>query len=69
MTRPRVVRVVPPVRRPAPAPAAVAAPVPAATPTPTAAAAEPAAVPTPTDNCNPPYYFEGSKKVFKPACL
>jgi hypothetical protein len=23
----------------------------------------------PKDSCNPPYYFEGSKKIFKPACL
>ena len=21
------------------------------------------------DDCNPPYYFEGQKKVFKPACI
>jgi serine/threonine-protein kinase len=21
------------------------------------------------DDCNPPYYFQGSKKIFKPACL
>ena len=41
---------------PAPAPAPVAAPAPAA--------AEPA-----KDDCNPPYYFEGNKKIFKPNCL
>ncbi len=23
----------------------------------------------PKDDCNPPYYFEGRKKIFKPACL
>jgi serine/threonine protein kinase len=33
-------------------------------PTPVAAAPAPA-----KDDCNPPYYFEGRKKIFKPACL
>jgi len=41
---------------PAPAPAPVAAPAPAA--------AEPA-----KDDCNPPYYYEGDKKIFKPNCI
>jgi len=38
---------------PEPAPAPVAAPAP-----------EPA-----KDDCNPPYYFEGEKKIFKPSCI
>jgi serine/threonine-protein kinase len=33
-----------------------------------AAAPPPAAEPAKPD-CNPPYYYDGSKKVFKPACL
>ena len=37
---------------------------------PAAPAAVPAvAAPIPASDCNPPYYFAGSKKVFKPACL
>ncbi len=36
-------------------------------PRPAAAAARPAA--PPGDACNPPFYYEGTKKVFKPACL
>jgi serine/threonine-protein kinase len=31
--------------------------------------AKPAAAETPKSDCNPPYYFEGQKKVFKPQCL
>jgi eukaryotic-like serine/threonine-protein kinase len=31
--------------------------------------AKPAAAEKPKDDCNPPYYFEGQKKVFKPNCL
>jgi len=23
----------------------------------------------PANDCNPPYYFEGRKKIFKPACI
>ena len=34
------------------------------TPAPVAAAPAPA-----KDDCNPPYYFEGRKKIFKPACI
>jgi serine/threonine protein kinase len=42
--------------------------VPAAIPA--APAAVPAvAAPVPASDCNPPYYFSGSKKIFKPACL
>jgi serine/threonine protein kinase len=44
-----------PVREPPPPPKPAAAPVAAPTPAP--------------PDCNPPYYFEGAKKVFKPACL
>jgi len=29
----------------------------------------PAETPRPVTNCSPPYYFEGSKKIFKPTCL
>jgi serine/threonine-protein kinase len=53
-------------REAAPAPRAAPTPAPqkaAAAPTP-----PPAAEPAKPD-CNPPYYFDGSKKVFKPACL
>ena len=52
-TAPRSYRAAP---TPPPAAVAPAAPSPAA-----AAAAAP--------NCNPPFYFEGTKKVFKPGCL
>jgi hypothetical protein len=37
-------------------------------PPPAKAAAVVAPAPAQPD-CNPPYYFEGSKKVFKSACL
>ena len=54
-------------REAAPAPKAAPPPSPpqktAAAPTP-----PPAAEPAKPD-CNPPYYFDGSKKIFKPACL
>jgi len=37
---------------------------------PTLPAAVPAvAAPVPASDCNPPYYFSGTKKIFKPACL
>jgi serine/threonine-protein kinase len=54
------------IQREAPAPrAAPPAPAPQkAAVTPTPPAAEPA-----KPDCNPPYYFDGTKKVFKPACL
>ncbi len=39
---------------------------PAAAPRPAASAAP---APTPSANCDPPYYFEGTKKIFKPGCL
>jgi hypothetical protein len=42
-------------------PAHVAAPPPQSTPSPAPAAAAP--------NCDPPFYYEGTKKVFKPGCL
>ncbi|APR78733.1 serine/threonine protein kinase [Minicystis rosea] len=48
---------------PAAAARAPARAVPAA-PRPTAAAAAPAAA-----DCNPPFYFDGKKKIFKPGCL
>ncbi len=34
-----------------------------------APARAPRAVPTPARDCNPPFYFDGTKKVFKPSCL
>jgi serine/threonine-protein kinase len=55
--------------RPPASPAAKAAIVP---PQPPKTAPAPAAAETPPpakDSCNPPYYFEGTKKIFKPACL
>ncbi len=37
---------------------------------PAAPARPPASVaPAPTASCDPPYYFEGTKKIFKPGCL
>jgi hypothetical protein len=50
------------VRRHAPVRAAVRPPEPVAP----AVAPPPAPAP---DDCNPPYYFEGEKKIFKPACI
>jgi len=63
--------------RPAPRPAVVnkettLEPAPTAKPNPITQAvpeAKPATADPPKDDCNPPYYYEGSKKVFKPACL
>jgi len=62
---------VPPhVPAPAPAAAPAPAPAPAAAPAPAPAAAAPAAAPEPPkDDCDPPYYFEGQKKIFKPNCI
>jgi hypothetical protein len=37
--------------------------------TPTVPTVETPAVTPPKNDCNPPYYYEGSKKVFKPSCL
>jgi serine/threonine protein kinase len=59
---PRIVRSAP--QHPTPAP------VTKTDPTPTATAAVPAAgSATPATDCNPPYYFEGKKKIFKTNCL
>jgi serine/threonine-protein kinase len=44
-----------PAREPPPQPKAAPAPPPVAAPA--------------APDCNPPYYFDGAKKVFKPACL
>lgn len=41
-------------------------PAPAPVPKPVA---EPAAKPSGKTDCNPPFYFEGTKKIFKPGCL
>jgi serine/threonine-protein kinase len=60
---PKIVRVVRPVQRMAPPPAARPAPRPEPPPVAKVAPAPP------KDDCNPPYYFEGRKKIFKPACL
>ncbi|HEY1552807.1 MAG TPA: serine/threonine-protein kinase [Kofleriaceae bacterium] len=59
---PHIVRNVP--QRPAAAPVTKAEPTPAAT---TATPATGSAVPA--VDCNPPYYFEGKKKIFKASCL
>ena len=71
------VRAAPPIRRPVrviraarpvqqtTAPAAA----PAAAPPAPAPEAAPQPAPAPKDDCNPPYYFEGQKKVFKPNCI
>jgi serine/threonine-protein kinase len=80
--KPAVTHAAPPVRRapvrPAPRPAVAKHPIekkkepaePAPKPIQQATpAAPPAAVEKPKDDCNPPYYFEGQKKVFKPNCL
>jgi eukaryotic-like serine/threonine-protein kinase len=60
-----VMHVTPPVPRPAAPPPAkpvvTVAPAPSPTPSPAAPSAKP--------DCNPPFYFEGTKKVFKPGCL
>ena len=73
---PVVVLASPPRRAPAPTPAAKAAPAPApaqppANPTMRVAPVAPAATtpPAPTTDCNPPFYFEGSKKLYKPSCI
>lgn len=50
----------PPARQ-APAAAPAPTPSPAATAAPASAAAK--------NDCNPPFYFQGTKKVFKPGCL
>jgi eukaryotic-like serine/threonine-protein kinase len=62
--RNRVVRPVPP----HPVREAAATPVAKPAPTPTVAASAGSAV-APAADCNPPYYFEGKKKIFKPACI
>ncbi|MBV8762974.1 MAG: serine/threonine protein kinase [Deltaproteobacteria bacterium] len=50
----------------APARIAVQKTAPKKDPTPAPVAAAPAPA---KEDCNPPYYFEGRKKIFKPACL
>ena len=49
--------------------AAAKTPPPAPPPPLPPSTAEPAPEAAKTSNCNPPYYFEGPKKIFKPACL
>jgi hypothetical protein len=49
--------------------APLARPEPAAEVQPSAPAAASPAQAKPATDCSPPYYFEGAKKVFKPACL
>ncbi|MGE5185199.1 MAG: serine/threonine-protein kinase [Acidobacteriota bacterium] len=71
ITRNRVTHMPPAARRPvttaAPAPAPAPAPPPAAAPP--APPPAPAAEQKPAIDCNPPYYFQGDKKIFKPQCL
>jgi len=38
-------------------------------PTPALATSPTAGSAAPANDCNPPYYFEGKKKIFKPACI
>ena len=55
-----------------PAPKAPAAPHAAASPSkdsPPASAAPPSPAPSPKADCDPPFYFEGTKKIYKAACL
>ena len=52
----------------APTSVAAAAPVLRAQPAVTRAVA-PAPAPAVTSDCNPPFYFDGKKKIFKPGCL
>ena len=52
-------RVAPPVR-PASAPATATA---------TGSSSSPSTNPSAKNDCNPPFYFEGTKKVFKPSCF
>jgi len=63
------IRVVRPVQRPAPMPREPPKqPAPAPAPA-KATAPVPGPEPAKLADCNPPYYFEGNKKIFKPACL
>ena len=66
----------PPPHHPAPHPVSHVAPAPHTAhiaPPPRAAAATHVSPPPPTPtaivDCNPPYYFQGDKKIFKPQCL
>jgi eukaryotic-like serine/threonine-protein kinase len=59
-----------------PAPPSLRAPIPAPVRRPATTAAPPGPAPAPEPppsaapaDCNPPFYFEGQKKVFKPNCL
>jgi serine/threonine-protein kinase len=44
-------------------------PSPVVRPPPPPPEARPPAAPAPSTNCSPPFYYEGSKKIFKPGCL
>jgi serine/threonine-protein kinase len=57
------------VRRRFPVRAIVKAPEPAPAPAAVPVAAPPPAAEPPKDDCNPPYYYEGDKKIFKPSCI
>ena len=73
VTRNHVIHTPPAARRPV----TTAAPQPAPPPPPPAPAAvapappppAPAPEQKPATDCNPPYYFQGDKKIFKPQCL
>jgi serine/threonine-protein kinase len=60
-----VVRRLPPRPTPPPAKAVVTTKAPAKT----VVATPPPEQAPPANDCNPPYYFEGSKKIFKPNCI
>jgi serine/threonine-protein kinase len=61
----QVIRRLPPRPAPVPVKAAVTTKAPVKAPTP----APPPEQAAPANDCNPPYYFEGSKKIFKPNCI
>jgi hypothetical protein len=73
--RPPIARKAPPppqravVQRPAPRPAARTVSAPPEVVAPPVVATPATDTKTDKPDCTPPYYFDGSKKIFKPACL
>ena len=55
--------------RPTPSPTKKPSPAPAPAGTPPPVAAPPSTAEEPSTSCNPPYYYEGQKKIFKPSCI
>jgi eukaryotic-like serine/threonine-protein kinase len=66
LTRPAHVPAPPP---PPPRQVWVARPTPSPPPAASPAAASPPTTASSKSDCNPPFFFEGAKKVFKPSCL